>query len=158
MMTRLKSNDGFTLIEALVAMVMLVVGVITLYAMHTVAIRGNSTANTLSASTNLGIDTVEQLVGRNYNDALLQDGAGTNDGCAGLDDVPNADFGPFVDGIYTIYWNVATDCTLTEVPTFPDVPLIDSQRPKHIRVMVVRNIRGEDKQIAFNYIKQNNNL
>lgn len=143
----LQESAGFTLIEALTAIAVLTVGIITLYTMHIVAIKGNSVANSLTTAANWGVDKVEQLQALPYDDPDLDDGAGTNNGCAGLDDWPNADFGPETNGIYSVYWNVATDCTLTAVPL--------AQRPKHIRVIVNRSIRGVDKQVVFDYIKQN---
>lgn len=115
--------------------------------MHIVAIKGNSVANSLTAAANWGVDTIEELQALPYDAPELDDGGGTNNGCAGLDDYPNADHGPVTDGIYSIYWNVATDCTLTPVPL--------EQRPKHIRVIVNRSMLGIDKQVVFNYIKQN---
>ena len=145
---RQQGSAGFTLIEALTAMAVLTVGIITLYTMHIVAIKGNTVANSLTTAANWNVAKVEELQALPYDDPDLMDGDGANNGCAGLDDWPDADFGPVTSGIYSVYWNVATDCTLTDVPL--------AQRPKHIRVIVNRSIKGVDKQVVFNYIKQNN--
>ena len=72
---------GFTLIEALVAMVVLTIGVFALYSMQVVSIRGNSLGNSISTATNISSQQVEDLISRAFDDEdLLEDtnGDGTN--------------------------------------------------------------------------------
>jgi prepilin-type N-terminal cleavage/methylation domain-containing protein len=145
-MNKMSDTSGFTLIETLMAIIILTIAVFTMYAMQTTAIRGNATANALTTSTNWGRDQVEQLLAQDYDD--LTDGAGDTDGCAGLGDWPGSDGSDLTDPNYQIYWNVANDCTLKNIV---DTDII----PKHVRVIVVRNNMGIQKEIEFNYIKQN---
>lgn len=157
-MKKLTEKTGFTLIEVLVAIVVLTIGVMALYAMQTTAIKGNATAISLTTGSNWAQDRVELLLSKNYTHADLQDT--DNDECAGLNDLPpgnDADHSDTSDEFYEIYWNVADKCSLTQVPGNQDheAPPEDVQSPKHIRVFVIRKDQGIKKTIEFNYIKQN---
>lgn len=148
-MNKLNDHSGFTLIETLVAIAILTIAIITLYSMQTTAIRGNATANSLTVASNWARDRVEKVMAQKYTD--LQD---INDnGCAGLDDWPNSDYQDVGDDIYKVYWNVANDCTLTDI--FDAVVAEDEQKPKHLRIIVTRENLGIQKALVFNYIKQN---
>ncbi len=160
-MNKLTDKSGFTLIETMVAIVVLSIGVMALYAMQTTAIKGNAVAISLTTAANLGQDRIELVMAQPYTDALLQDGAGATNGCAGLDDRPGGGTGNTSDNSfvspsypnYTVYWNVANDCSL---PNIPDASAaVDEQKPKHVRFFVVRSDLGIQKTISFNYIKQN---
>ncbi len=148
-------ENGFTLIETLVAMAIFTIGILGLFGMQTAAIKENKTANAITTGSIWAMDQVEELIILNYTDIL--DGNGDEDGCIGLNNWPNADgitLGT-TQPIYNIYWNVANDCTLT------DIPITSTQenqiyRPKHLRVIVTSNNGSGEKEIAiFNYIKQN---
>lgn len=152
-MNKLAEKSGFTLIETLVAIMVLTIAVFSLYSMQTTAIRGNATANSLTIASNWARDRVEKLLAKDYTDPELADGNGTTDGCAGLDDWPNSDGMDNDDAIYKIYWNVANDCTMTDIPSAAKPE--EEQKPKHIRVIVTRENLGIQKTLVFNYIKQN---
>jgi len=80
-MKTLQTENGFTLIEALVAMVVLSIGIFSLYSMQLSGIRGNSKANTLTTAATWNADQVEQMIGVQYSDATVMkdtDGDGTN--------------------------------------------------------------------------------
>lgn len=148
-MNKYTEQSGFTLIETLAAVIILTIAVFSLYAMQTTAIRGNATANSLTTASNWARDRVERVMAEPYAD--LED---TNDnGCAGLDDWPNSDYKDNDDANYKLYWNVADDCTLTDILDAASAE--NEQKPKHLRVIVVREDLGIQKPLVFNYIKQN---
>ena len=151
---------GFTLIEALVAMVVLTIGVFALYSMQVVSIRGNSLGNSISTATNISSQQVEDLISRAFDDEdLLEDtnGDGTNQdpdrngideqdggGNFGLDNVDAAaDYSKNTDdGFYTVFYNVAVD-----------VPL---PKAKTIQVIVRDNTRRMRNTVTMQYIKNGN--
>ena len=150
---------GFTLIEALVAMVVLTIGVFALYSMQVVGIRGNSLGNSISTATNISSQQVEDLISRTFDDEdrlVDTNGDGTNQdpdkngideqggGNFGLDNVDAAaDYSNVTDdGFYTVFYNVAED-----------VPL---PKAKTIRVIVRDNTRRMQNTVTMQYIKNGN--
>lgn len=63
----LKDNQGFTLIEALSAMVILSIGLMALYSMQIGSTKGNTTANKLSISTTVASNGYERLLNVLYS-------------------------------------------------------------------------------------------
>ncbi len=156
-MKTLQSESGFTLIEALIAMVVLSLGIFALYSMQLNSVRGNSRASRLTTASTWNADQLEKIVGMQYSDTDLQDtdGDGTNkdsngDGIDdsggganfGLDDATTATADKTAsspDGRYTIYWNVAVDVPLEQLKT--------------IRVHVQDNRQVLSRPVTFTYIK-----
>jgi prepilin-type N-terminal cleavage/methylation domain-containing protein len=166
----MKKQAGFTLIETLMAMAIFTIGILALFGMQSAAITQNVVANKITTGSTWATDQVEQLISLPYNHDYLVDGGGTNNGCAGLNDWPDPQQSPaltadsqafdvFSSGttpVYNIYWNVAQDCTLTNIPVAGVKPE-EVQRPKHVRVLVtIENGNGtEELKATYNYIKQN---
>jgi len=71
----LKKEDGFTLIEVLIAITIFAVGLLAVAGMQTSAIRMNSTAGKLTNLSTWGMDKIEELSALPYSDPLL-DSAG----------------------------------------------------------------------------------
>ena len=143
----LAGNEGFTLIEALVAMFILVVAILAMYTMHVTSIRHNAGANGLTVASTWASDRIEQLLLRKYEHAEMKD---TNtDGVAGLDKVGAAADGQATspDGRYTVSWNVAD--SLIPNPAKPEDSTV-----KTVRVIVQHTTFGMGKQVAFTYYKQ----
>lgn len=139
-------QGGFTLIEVLVAIVILSIGIMALSTMQTVAIQGNATANRITDSSNWAADRAEQIFTMDYGDKVnattcdndeLYDANG--DGVAGLDDSESPDCGPVTKGNYSIVWNVAED-----------EPMPDT---KTIHVIVTRSDQDNSKRVTFEYVK-----
>jgi len=91
---KLKKEDGFTLIEILIALTIFAVGLLAVAAMQTSAIKVNSTAGKLTNLSTWGMDKIEELSALPYSDPLL-DSAGN----------PHQE----VSGDYTISWTVVDD-------------------------------------------------
>ena len=71
----LKKEDGYTLIEVLIAITIFAVGLLAVAAMQTSAIRMNSTAGNLTNFSTWGMDKIEELSAFPYSHPLL-DSAG----------------------------------------------------------------------------------
>ena len=74
-MGTLKKEDGFTLIEVLIAITIFAVGLLAVAGMQTSAIRMNSTAGKLTNLSTWGMDKIEELSALPYSDPLM-DSAG----------------------------------------------------------------------------------
>ncbi len=81
----MRRQDGFTLIEVLIAVVLIAVGLLAVAGMQTTAIRGNSFAR----DTTLGTQLAEEMIERIRVNALTTpenyDGIDTAGACAGSD-------------------------------------------------------------------------
>ena len=115
-------QDGFSLIEVLIALTVFSVGILAVASMQTTATGGNAKAHYISEATGWAADRMEILLNLDYDDPLLDDSAGTNAGTAGLDDGKTAGTtadgnATSTDGQYTIYWNVAADQPIANVKT-----------------------------------------
>lgn len=138
-------QDGFTLIEVIIAIFILMIGILGAIVMQEASIGGNDTAIHLTGAANSASDRLETLMAMDYDDASLADAndVGANAGETGLDntDVPGslADGGPVVQGDRTLYWNVADN-----------YPVFGS---KTIRVIVRRTDGGVAKDVILDFIK-----
>ena len=95
----LKKQDGFTLIEVLVALTIFAVGLLAIAALQTSAIRMNSNGNRLTEISTLGIDRMEYLMSLPYTDPQLAVGG------------PYTDLNPPAG--YTVIWTVVQDILVT---------------------------------------------
>ena len=157
-------DEGFTLIEVVIAMVILTVGILTLQAMQVTSIKGNVTANRLTNGAVWATDRMEQLYAESYTDVSLTctndpmcdrtgDGTDQDPERDGVDDIgADTTFGlnndtaatadhmvVSPDGVYTIYWNIAED-----------VPVPNN---KTIRVIVTSDQQGKSRRVVYDYIK-----
>jgi prepilin-type N-terminal cleavage/methylation domain-containing protein len=98
------TEKGFTLSEALVAIVVFSLGLLGLERMHIAAIQVNTIASRLTQATTLAQDRAEQLMALPYNDAMLADTTGPGIFTSYTD--PNPPQG------YTISWTVDTDSSI----------------------------------------------
>ena len=139
-------NDGFTILEILVAITILAFGLLAIATMQGASIKGNARAISISEGVTLAQDRAERIGRLAYDDVTLDDGDGINAGSAGLDDdeansdeqegsvklVPNG-------RDYNIYWNVAEDWPITNTKT--------------IRLFVVWTERGAQRSVAVDLMK-----
>lgn len=156
------NESGFTLIEAMVALAVLSIGIVVMYAMQTGAVRGNYHAQNITTASAWAVERMEEINGLDYYDDLLadtnNDGIGQDANGNGSDD---DDDGLVVDGIlnFGLDQNTAAtaDFTLTD-SNFPgftmhynvavDQPL---EKVKTIRLIAVRN--ADRQQLVFDYSK-----
>jgi type IV pilus assembly protein PilV len=126
-MNQLKKEDGFTMIEILIALTIFAVGLLALAALQTTAISLNSTSNKLTNLSTVAMDQIEKLSALPYNDPALN--AGT--------------YGPTVSpsANYSITYNVTVGVTV-------GVPL-----PNLKRISV--SVSGRGKTENFSFLKPN---
>lgn len=93
-----KKENGYTLIEVLIALTIFAVGMLAVAGMQTLAIRMNSTAGKLTNLSTWGMDKIEELSALSYDDSLL-DSAGN----------PHQE----ILGNYTISWTIIDDNPVT---------------------------------------------
>jgi prepilin-type N-terminal cleavage/methylation domain-containing protein len=149
----ISSQEGYTLVEILIAIAILAFGLMAVATMQITAIKTNAIASGISQGLTLGQTKVEELMNLSYNhlELLDTDGDGTgqdldDDGVDddgdnfGLDDTTGAD-GSAANGRYTTYWNIAVD-----------EPVISS---KTIRVIVTWTEKGRNKRINLDFVKTN---
>ena len=155
-------QDGFTLIETMIAMVVFTIGILGLFGMQTAAIKENLAANSITTGSSWASSRVEELITNNYDDGEI---SGTYTNCSVFSSpdwwesfTPDVHPGESANQPdYFVYWAVARDCTLVKED---DVGLEDSSeyRPKHLYIVVTRdNGTGQEVSAAFSYIKQNQN-
>lgn len=155
------NNRGFTLIEALVALGILTIGVLTVYTMQTGSVRGNLRARQISTASAWAMDKMEQFNALAYDDSLLaderQDSTSQDGDNNGIDDDDEGRAGG--DGITNFGLDQRTAATADH--TFTDLnghtmycniavnqPL---EQMKTIRIIVVRN--SDQQPLIFDYYK-----
>ena len=133
-------QQGFTLIEVLVAMVILGIGLMSLVSLQATGIKGNSQASHITVASDWGADRMEKLFALKWTDIDLQDDTAPYD-LAGLNETgataDGSDTSP--DGFYTIYWNIADDTPMPDTKT--------------IRVIILRSEGGVTKSVVMDYLK-----
>jgi type IV pilus modification protein PilV len=122
-------EEGFTILELLVAMLVLAVGILALIDMQVAAISGNSSANQMTVATTLAQDQIEQLKRLDFFDTALADTKVGNNGtlttptnAASFDHVDannpiNESGGTTGLRRYRRFWNVADNTPITGVKT-----------------------------------------
>ena len=141
----INNQNGFTLIEVVIALGVFAFGILALILLQTSSIKGNATANIISTEASWAEDRIERILAMDFDD--LKD---EKDPGGGLDnkDIATADGydNTSVDG-YLILWNV-------EDYIMPD-PLNSAESTvKAIRVYVQSKNSGTDNEVELNYYKQ----
>lgn len=125
----INNEKGFTLIEALVAMVILVIGILSLYTMQTTSVKGNANAFGLTSAATWATERIERLFIEKYDD-IKDDAVGETS----------------PDGRYTVTLEV--EDLLTPVPGSAEAYV------KGVKVKAVRKDFGVEKQVEMQYYKQ----
>jgi len=110
-MGKLKKEDGFTLIEVLIAITIFAVGLLAVAAMQTSAIKMNSTAGKLTNLSTWGMDKIEELSALPYTNPWLEMAGNPGNPPPATDSAGNTHVQ--VSGDYTISWTVIDDNPLT---------------------------------------------
>lgn len=88
--------QGFTLIEVLVAMVILTIGILSLYTLQMASIKGNSASNVLTTASTWATDHMEYLLALDHDHADLI-----------IDDDIDTPRSPITHDKYDISWTVS---------------------------------------------------
>ena len=96
-MSGLRNNRGFTLVEIMIAVFILVVALLGLISVTVMVIKGNSFSKTMTTATTLAKDKMEQLKNTGY------------DSLAGGTDT--------VESIFTRTWTITSDSPATGMKT-----------------------------------------
>ncbi|RMF93246.1 MAG: prepilin-type N-terminal cleavage/methylation domain-containing protein [Candidatus Schekmanbacteria bacterium] len=135
-----KSEAAFTLVEILVAIVILSVGLLSIAGLVTTVIRGNAQSKRLTTAISLAQTKIEELKNKSYDDSDLEDSnpANNND----LTSTTSVDHSETdIDGegnpggIYTRIWNIADDSP--------------SANMKTITVIIKWNDSGKERKTSF---------
>lgn len=155
-------NGGFTLIEVVVALAILTIGILSVNAMQTMAVRGNMAASSITRASTWASDEVERIFNMPYDDLVDTNGNGSRanqdqnnngiddddegvarDGVAnfGLDDLAafDASAANDPDGYYTIVWSVSENLPLPNIKT--------------VYVHVTWQERGDAKSVTIRHTK-----
>ena len=114
-------QNGFTLVEVLIAITILAFGMLAVASMQIWGIRGNSTAIWHTEAATAVASEIERLMALPYDDADLTAG----------------DQGPVTQGNYKLEWYVTVDAPVNNTKT--------------IKVKVTWDDRGLDKEATFYY-------
>jgi prepilin-type N-terminal cleavage/methylation domain-containing protein len=157
-------DEGFTILEVLIAITILAFGLLAIATMQTSSIKGNAHAIGITEGITLAQDKAEELTRLAYDDALLtdtkDDGGDTTNQDANQNGIDEDNEGTVVDDIlnfgldqtggaadqkeenvgrYNIYWNVALNQPINNVKT--------------IRVIVLWSDRGAAKRASVTSMK-----
>jgi type IV pilus assembly protein PilV len=107
-----KKDEGFTLIEVLIAISIFAFGLLAVATMQLSAIRVNSTAGQITTRITWAQDKIEELMALPYSDPWLED---LGDPPSGTDTAGNAHQETISEGSvnYTILWTVTDDTLIT---------------------------------------------
>ena len=83
-------NAGFSLIEALIAIVIFVIGILGVYTLQINATQGNTLANRVSTAANWSAYAIEEVLGQNYDDLYVGSGIGTGKDLERMNDKTDA--------------------------------------------------------------------
>ena len=84
-MKRLSNQNGFTLLELLIALTILTIGLLGLAGLHIAAIQGNVSGFKISTATAVAQERIEELKALDGADTHLSAGAHADDNSAGAD-------------------------------------------------------------------------
>jgi len=88
--TQSGNNNGFTIIEVLIAITILAIGILALAKMQITSVHGNGSARKYTEASTFGVSRIESIMSATYASAALANGT----------------TGSVVQGIYTINWTV----------------------------------------------------
>lgn len=120
-----RRQEGFTLIEVMVALGILAFGILAIASMQTASLGGTNLAGNVTESSTLAMDRIERLIATSYNNSDLSAGSHPST--------------PIVQGKYTISWFVTVGQLFTNTKT--------------IQVTVQWSEKGAPKSTGLTYVK-----
>jgi len=109
-MSELRNHKGFTLVEIMIAIFILVIALLGLVSVTVMVIKGNSFSKTMTTATTLAKDKMEQLKNLSYDNTSLT--GDTSSAGRQHDDAGNP-----LETIYTRQWWVRKDYPATDMKT-----------------------------------------
>ena len=109
------SNQGFTLLEVVIALAVVTIGILSLMALQVGTIKGNAFANTMTRATYTGSDVIELLQALPYNDPVYNIAAADDPHTDA--ELPSANLGPGVNNVQWVVNNGAIANTKDVVVT-----------------------------------------
>jgi len=129
-------NNGFTLIEVLIAMTVFSIGILGLMALQIISIRGTTLSDTATVAGTIAQMYMENIINADFNASGLEDVNSSNND--DLDSTVNRDYqnmdedGEPVDlGMYNLVRNVAGDTPIPNTKTI--VVLVTWNNGKQVR-------------------------
>lgn len=162
-MKKLQNEQGFTLIEIVIALGVLAFGILSLMLLQTSGVRGNTTADITTVATNGASDQIEKILGLPYEDSLLEATAsrtpltsGTSSWGKKTEDWACTDTDVFtgtgtevdhciVNDDYSVFWTISTGDTGRGYP-IPNTKTVQ---------MFVKQTTNVTEPIVFEYVKTN---
>jgi prepilin-type N-terminal cleavage/methylation domain-containing protein len=140
------TENGFTLLEALIAIAILSVGLLALARLQIEATQGNAFAFDMTEATNCATLTIDDFLNSDYDDPRFDDTNGngltndlTEEGAAADYSATCANENSSIN--YTMYWNVAENEPITGSKT--------------INVIIKWRMKSLDKTASFRYVRAN---
>ncbi len=128
-MTGYDHENGFTLIETLIAMVLFATGILAVTTLQLNSIKGNTRANTLTLAGSAASDQSEELRTLPFDDPHLTEGV----------------HGPRSHGRLWVGWNVICDTPFSPLTTDTDgLPMEPVSLCKTVDIVVFSDSRGFD--------------
>lgn len=132
--TPLSNERGFTLVEVMIAMVILSIGILGTAKLQLSFLQSNAKARIMTVGSAQSQETIERLMSLPFDHALLTDsqilgeaGFGTA-GFGSTTGAPPADHNDLTDPRYSFYWNVADDRPVTGVKTIDLIVLWNDEK------------------------------
>jgi type IV pilus modification protein PilV len=135
----LRNQQGFTLVEILVAMTLMVIGVFAVIGMQVVALQSNSIANQLTVATSLASEALEDISSSSWS----SNGTALTNGTTTLTFGASTTYGQYSyqsAGLYTI------TCNPTLNAPVPGIAQLD--------VTVTYNYKGNSKSVTMSSYKR----
>jgi type IV pilus assembly protein PilV len=173
------NKNGFTLIEVMIAMLILAIGILAVAKMQISAVKGNSAASGFTEATSFAQNKMEELVNLDYDDSGLNDtddngndinNSGTNQD-TNFNGIDDDDEGIAVDDIANFgLGDISTIANPNEADGFQqEIGATNIQyniswniavgkpaaNAKHIRVYVQWQVKGVTKTLSLDRIKAN---
>jgi len=117
----IQKDQGFTLIEVLIAISIFAIGLLAVATMHISAIKCNSTAGKITTRITWAQDKLEELMALPYSNHLLED---LGDPPSGTDSEGESHQEPTPDDYYTISWTVTDDKPIQNTKLIKISPLV----------------------------------
>ena len=128
--------EGFTLVEVMVALIILSIGILSIASIQISAIRGNNLSDKITSAFTLAEDKMERLLGMDYNDPELRDLVpGNNGDLNGIDpgridsqELNIDESGKVNAGKFRRIWNIADNRPIENNKTITVIVTWDNDR------------------------------